>query len=488
MEEFATVTKNSTFFLSFLIITMVCTVPCRALQADANYDGKVDFFDLAILAGEWLEQGQQNLLMMVGSSRVRVFVPRTVARSDELECCYLDNTELWETPSYEDSTITLDTMNYQCSRGTDPSTDFGSIKFTSGNDVSPLHMRSVSLEPNYADVSGEKCLKLRYFVHNLSPVDQGKFCALIIQVFDVNGNRNEYNPAGYRYADEKPCLQPGWHTFVRLLSQPNYNVGNCDLSKIKRIQFQLNFHDANDNYTSANVSVTFDRLEFFTPISTAQYALTFDDGYADQYDIAAYLTAKGLRATFYIIPGKIGSDPNYLTLEQLKIMHNNGHLIANHTWSHQKFKEKTTGEILMTIPEYIREVAKAAEWLYANGFGDGARILAQPWGTGYITEDAIDAVLGKYVDQIRLTWKPDCAYIDYDPRRLYADGTTGEIGDTVLAAAIAEGSLRIFFTHSLSSGAVRDAKLAHFDAVAEAVKNGQVEVVTMDELLEPSRY
>lgn len=477
--------KNGTFFLSCLMISAACVMPCWALRADVNYDGNVDFFDLAILADEWLETWQQEYLpMMVGSSRVRVFVPRIVARSDELECCYLDNTELWEIPSYEDSSLTLDTINYQCSQAADPSGNFGSVKFTSGSDVSPLHMRSKALaEPNGTDLSEYKCVELRYFVHNLSLVDQSKFCALIIQLFDVSGNRNEYNAAAYRYADEKPYLEPGWHSFVRLLTRPHYNVGDCDLSKIKRMQFKLNFHDAEDNYTSANVSVTFDRLEFFTPISTAQYALTFDDGYADNYNIAAYLTAKGLRATYYIIPALVGT-AGYLTLDQLHTMHDNGHLIANHTWSHKHFINDN-----LTIPQYIEEVTRACQWLYENGFGDGARILAQPWGTGHITEEGIDVVLGKYIDQIRLTGKPEnCAYVDYDPHRLYANGTTGAAGDAALAAAIADSTLRVFYTHSLGGGVWRTAFLAHIDAVAEAVENGEVEVVTMAELLEPSRY
>lgn len=143
------VTKNSTFFLSYLIVSVVCTVPCWALQADVNYDGKVDLFDLTILADEWLKTSQQEyLLMMVGSSRARVFVPRTVARSDELECCYLDNTELWQVYfGNPNCTITLDTENYQCSRRADPSANFGSIKFTSdSNDIAILRFNSWPLE------------------------------------------------------------------------------------------------------------------------------------------------------------------------------------------------------------------------------------------------------------------------------------------------------------------------------------------------------
>lgn len=340
------------------------------------------------------------------------------------------------------------------------------------------------------DISSFTCIKLRYFVHDTGLENQNKFCGLSIFLRDNTNKASQYRVADALYGWKLDILAPGWHTVSFASDNPTWQQSGFDITKLRLIEMQIVLRDAAQQYTGADgLVITFDLLEFFTPISTAQYALTFDDGFADQYDIAAYLTAKGLRATFYITPGKIDSDPNRLTLEQLKIMHDNGHLIANHTWSHQKFKEKTTGEVLMTMPEYIREVTKAAEWLYANGFGDGARILAQPWGTGYITEEAIDAVLGKYVDQIRLTGKPiNREYIDYDPGRLYANGTTGEIGDTVLAAAIRDSSLGIFFTHSLSSGMVREAKLAHFDAVAEAVENGQVEVVTMDELLEPSRY
>jgi peptidoglycan/xylan/chitin deacetylase (PgdA/CDA1 family) len=64
-------------------------------------------------------------------------------------------------------------------------------------------------------------------------------------------------------------------------------------------------------------------------------SLTFDDGKADNYTVAAVLKQYGLHATFYISSGLVGTQ-GYMTWEQLQVLQNNGNEIGGHTVDHTK--------------------------------------------------------------------------------------------------------------------------------------------------------
>lgn len=63
-------------------------------------------------------------------------------------------------------------------------------------------------------------------------------------------------------------------------------------------------------------------------------ALTFDDGYADVFpDVYRVLKSRRLTATFFIVPGFLGS-PRYLTWAEVKTMADQGMDIEAHTLTH----------------------------------------------------------------------------------------------------------------------------------------------------------
>jgi peptidoglycan/xylan/chitin deacetylase (PgdA/CDA1 family) len=66
-------------------------------------------------------------------------------------------------------------------------------------------------------------------------------------------------------------------------------------------------------------------------------SLTFDDGDADNFPVAALLTEHGLHGTFYIPSGLVGS-AGYMTWEQLNTLQADGHEIGGHTLNHQKLE------------------------------------------------------------------------------------------------------------------------------------------------------
>lgn len=71
-----------------------------------------------------------------------------------------------------------------------------------------------------------------------------------------------------------------------------------------------------------------------TPVPTKPVVLTFDDGYADTYSIV-YPTLKkyGFAGTVFINAGDVGTR---LTWAQIKEMHDDGIVISNHGYNHER--------------------------------------------------------------------------------------------------------------------------------------------------------
>lgn len=115
-----------------------------------------------------------------------------------------------------------------------------------------------------------------------------------------------------------------------------------------------------------------------------RFVLTFDDGYADLFgEVTEGLRERGVSATFFVVPSWVGAraphpwapvglvcaDPATLRDAQTQ-----GFRVASHTWSHARLDRSTPAEV-------AAEVARAAEWLSAEGLGaelDG--VLAYPYG------------------------------------------------------------------------------------------------------------
>lgn len=74
-------------------------------------------------------------------------------------------------------------------------------------------------------------------------------------------------------------------------------------------------------------------------------ALTFDDGKIEDYTVTSKLLNKrGLKATFYIVPDFVGKD-GYMTWEQIKELHDDGHDIQCHSYYHSDLTTLTEEEL-----------------------------------------------------------------------------------------------------------------------------------------------
>ncbi len=126
-----------------------------------------------------------------------------------------------------------------------------------------------------------------------------------------------------------------------------------------------------------------------------KFAISFDDGLAEQYQWSKDLYARNISGTFYINPSTINTD-GYLTLEQLTKMAGDGHYIANHLWKHQAPKFD------LTLDDAIRSLLKTKRWLRDNGFSKGEDLVALPYGfTGGHWPKSMVYQLGFYCKQLR---------------------------------------------------------------------------------------
>jgi peptidoglycan/xylan/chitin deacetylase (PgdA/CDA1 family) len=90
-------------------------------------------------------------------------------------------------------------------------------------------------------------------------------------------------------------------------------------------------------------------------------SLTFDDGRASSYAARSLLSAHGMRATFYMISGKIGSSAAYLGWQQVKDLSGDGNEIGGHTVFHPDLT-------LVDAAEAQREVCYDRVNLINHGF------------------------------------------------------------------------------------------------------------------------
>jgi peptidoglycan/xylan/chitin deacetylase (PgdA/CDA1 family) len=73
-------------------------------------------------------------------------------------------------------------------------------------------------------------------------------------------------------------------------------------------------------------------------------SLTFDDTFADNYQVGALAVARGLRVTFYVNSGRLGLS-GYMTRAQVEALETAGHEIGGHTVSHANLATLATDEV-----------------------------------------------------------------------------------------------------------------------------------------------
>lgn len=143
-------------------------------------------------------------------------------------------------------------------------------------------------------------------------------------------------------------------------------------------------------------------------------ALTFDDGYADAYDVVLPILQRyGMRATFYIVSGVVGHG-GYMSWEQLAALRDAGMEIGAHTVSHLDLTTLDPGGASFEIAQSKAEIEQRL----------GIPVASFCYPAGFYNAAIIDLVRASGFSNATTTrWDADYADLFALPRRRVAGGT-----------------------------------------------------------------
>lgn len=127
--------------------------------------------------------------------------------------------------------------------------------------------------------------------------------------------------------------------FHRLGDAPicNSYTGTCEHHTVAQFERFLSWFVQNYIAISPDNWMAFHREESTLPPNAA--ILSFDDGYADNYDSARPLLDQyGVRATFFVV-ASIVDGPDGMSSAQLRVLQAEGHAIGAHTDTHQRLTD-----------------------------------------------------------------------------------------------------------------------------------------------------
>ena len=156
---------------------------------------------------------------------------------------------------------------------------------------------------------------------------------------------------------------------------------------LSRFRRQLRFLKQTSTATVLLEDLVRSHLHFSSRLPTKRVALTFDDGYIDNYQHAfPALRQFGMKATFFVIVNKIGTS-GFMTWEQLREMQAQGMSIQSHTLNHHALSALTADAIMSEVYDARQrlehELRKKIEAIsFPHGSYDG-RVLRAAKAAGY---------------------------------------------------------------------------------------------------------
>ena len=132
---------------------------------------------------------------------------------------------------------------------------------------------------------------------------------------------------------------------------------------------------AAEGYTTITIDEMMDALENGTSLPEKSVIITFDDGYADNYEYVYPILKKyGFKATIFLIYDFTNTYPNYLTWEQIAEMKDSGLIhFESHTMTHANLAELTS------VDELRHEIADSHD-LLSEKLGYDMHYIAYPGG------------------------------------------------------------------------------------------------------------
>ncbi|TDH27250.1 polysaccharide deacetylase family protein [Segetibacter sp. 3557_3] len=110
------------------------------------------------------------------------------------------------------------------------------------------------------------------------------------------------------------------------------------------------------------------------PLPPKPIMLTYDDTDIDQFEVAAPEMKKyNFKGVFFIMTVSINRRPRYMTREEIKQLSDEGHVIASHTWNHERvpgYKEEKDWTTQIAQPKKkIEEITGKPADYFAYPFG-----------------------------------------------------------------------------------------------------------------------
>lgn len=194
-----------------------------------------------------------------------------------------------------------------------------------------------------------------------------------------------------------------------------------------------------------------ERKETISPVRK-QVALTFDDGPDGTYtpQILDILKREGVPATFFVLGSGVRGYPDIV-----RRMEAEGHVVANHTWSHPDLTRLNEKQIKKELTATNRAVKQA--------IGKEMRLMRPPYGAIRGKENVVEQA-GWY----SVMW-------DVDPRDWQSGKTPGEIRRSVRERVQPSS---IILLHS--SGGDREATVRALPGIIRDLRRSGYQLVTVD--------
>jgi peptidoglycan/xylan/chitin deacetylase (PgdA/CDA1 family) len=161
-----------------------------------------------------------------------------------------------------------------------------------------------------------------------------------------------------------------------------YEKGNTARVPIENFKEQMKYLKDN-GYVTLTLDEVYDFFVENKPVPEKSVALTFDDGYVDNYvEALPILKEFGFRATIFVITGAVDKSKSYMNVEELKKMEASGMDIQSHTVNHKNLKEFSYEKQLETLNE--------SKKFLENTLNKKIKYFAYPYGE--YSKDSIKAV------------------------------------------------------------------------------------------------
>ncbi|WP_378951942.1 polysaccharide deacetylase family protein [Pelosinus sp. sgz500959] len=129
-----------------------------------------------------------------------------------------------------------------------------------------------------------------------------------------------------------------------------------------------------NGYTAITPDQLMSYLKYGKELPTKPILITFDDGYLDNYTNAYPIMKKyGFTATIFIVTNLVGSDPRFMTWDQVREMQQNGIVFGSHTVNHQSLTGLSNEQIMNELTQSREEIARQ--------LGKSPKYFAYPTGT-----------------------------------------------------------------------------------------------------------